>query len=132
MSNRAISVILILSFLFLILLTGCTPTYIDSKENTTKTITVNIQFVTEEKVLYNNKISIKSDNPLLFMATYQALLDSKMSYSEIGGIYGNFSGYPDTEDEMWNCTVNGEMVSETQRTKSLTDSDKIVWKYEKS
>lgn len=117
----------------LVFMTGCTPTYVDKGADTAKAVTVTVKIIAEDKdkPLYNGSIAVKSANPNLAMATYQALITAKVSYSEVGGEYDNFSGYPTTVDKAWVCTVNGARIQNGEKQQSIQDGDKIEWNYEK-
>ena len=131
MKKNSTTIMLSALFCIAVLLAGCAPTYIDKDSDKAKTISVSIKIITSEKSLYNGKIAVKSSAPVLSMATYEALTAAKVSYSEIGGEYDNFSGYPKTEDAHWVCYINDEKVDVSEKQKEIKDGDSIVWRYEK-
>ena len=131
MNKKSFGIMAGLMACFLIFLTGCTPTYVEKGADNATAITVSVKIVAEDanKTLYNGNISVKSTAPTLAMATYQALITAKVSYSEVGGEYNNFAGYPTTIDKGWVCTVNGVRVETGEKQQAIQNGDKIEWSY---
>ncbi len=151
-----ISLLLLITIVMISVLAGCSgeqyPIYTDTDSDEAPTITVDIEIMGIEKesddssssvsessmseedeepgLIYRGKISVKSDNPTVYMATITALQESEVSYSETAGVLDDFDGIPSNEDEQWTLYINDTVVSQDALDKAIENEDELKWVFE--
>ncbi len=139
--KSAFLILIILTLLVGGLFAGCSgeqyPVYVDGDNEDAPTITVSIEIMgpdielesdevssslsdasgssevedEEPGLIYRGRISVKSENPTVYMPTLKALIEADVSYSETAGQLDDFGGIPSTEDEAWVLYINGDAMS---------------------